>query len=83
MSASDVPPSLAIPTSNHGLRLVRFLLPVVVLAAGIAGWELVVRVNEIAPYVLPAPSAIFATLIADWGVLFQSLLTTLDRKSVV
>jgi NitT/TauT family transport system permease protein len=77
MSAFDLPPSLAVPRSNHALRLVRFLLPVVVLAAGIAAWELVVRVNDIQPYVLPAPSVIFATLIADWGVLFQSLLATL------
>ena len=77
MSVPDVPPALAAPTNNHALRVARFLLPVLVLAAGIAAWELVVRVNDIKPYVLPAPSAIFATLIADWGVLFQSLLTTL------
>ena len=77
MSASDIPPSLAVPTSNHALRLVRWLLPIAVLAAGIAAWELVVRINDIQPYVLPAPSVIFVTLIADWGVLSQSLLTTL------
>jgi NitT/TauT family transport system permease protein len=77
MSAPDVPPSLAVPTSNHALRLIRLLLPIAVLAAGIAAWELVVRLNDIQPYVLPAPSAIFATLIVDWGVLSQSLLTTL------
>jgi NitT/TauT family transport system permease protein len=59
------------------LRLVRTLLPVAVLAAGIAVWELVVRLNDIPPYVLPAPSVIFRTLIADWPVLSQSLLTTL------
>jgi NitT/TauT family transport system permease protein len=77
VSASDIPPSLAVPTSNHALRLVRWLLPIAVLAAGIAAWELVVRINDIQPYVLPAPSVIFVTLIADWGVLSQSLLTTL------
>jgi len=31
------------------LRLVRILLPIVVLAAGIAAWELVVRLNDIPP----------------------------------
>jgi NitT/TauT family transport system permease protein len=77
MSAPDVPPSSAVPTRSHALRLVRFLLPIAVLAAGIAAWELVVRMNDIKPYALPAPSVIFATLIADWGVLSQSLLTTL------
>ncbi len=58
-------------------RLLRFLLPVIVLAAGLAVWELVVRINNIPPYVLPAPSAVFVTLVSDWPVLSQSLATTL------
>jgi NitT/TauT family transport system permease protein len=60
------------------LRLVRILLPIVVLAAGVAAWELVVRLNNIPPYVLPGPVAVFATLISDWPVLWQSLLATLE-----
>lgn len=74
-----VPSPAAVPASQDSgsLRLVRLALPILVLAAGIAMWELVVRVNDIPPYVLPAPSAIFATLVRDWGVLSQSLLTTL------
>jgi NitT/TauT family transport system permease protein len=60
-----------------GSRALRILLPLAVLAAGIAVWELVVRVNNIPPYVLPGPLAVFETLIADWPVLSQSLLTTL------
>src|SRR5262249_3122610 len=58
-------------------RLLRFGLPVVVAAVGTGLWELVVRAADIPPYVLPAPSAILATLISDRDVLFQSLLTTL------
>lgn len=64
-------------SDNPALRIVRILLPVAVFAACIAGWESVVRLNDIPPYVLPAPSAVFSTLIADWSVLFQSLLVTL------
>jgi NitT/TauT family transport system permease protein len=64
------------------LQLVRILLPVIVLAAGIALWELVVRVNNIQPYVLPGPSAVFETLVSDWPILSESLgvtlLTTLE-----
>jgi NitT/TauT family transport system permease protein len=55
----------------------RMLLPAVVLALGVAAWGLVVRVNNIPPYVLPGPSAVFQTLVHDWPVLSQSLLTTL------
>ena len=79
MSAPDVSPSLVASAraGNHAVDLVRFALPVVVLVAGVGLWELVVRLNDIKPYVLPAPSAVLATLIRDWDVLFQSLLTTL------
>ncbi len=79
MSSLQPPPisaEQATPDSRT-LRLVRILLPFVVLAAGIALWALVVRINHIPPYVLPGPGAVFATLIQDWPVLSQSLLTTL------
>jgi NitT/TauT family transport system permease protein len=66
-----------VAAGDHAIRLMRVVLPVIVAAAGTAAWELVVRLNNIPPYVLPAPSAIFSTLIGDWDVLFQSLLTTL------
>lgn len=59
------------------LRLVRILLPVIVLAAGIAVWDIVVRLNGIQPYVLPGPGMVFQTLVDDWPVLSQSLLVTL------
>ena len=62
---------------SRPLFLLRILLPVIVLAAGIAAWELVVRLNDIQPYVLPAPSVVLRTLVSDWSVLSQSLLTTL------
>jgi NitT/TauT family transport system permease protein len=79
MSALQTPPSAEQAASDsRGLRLVRILLPIVVLAAGIAAWELIVRLNNIPPYVLPGPVAVFQTLITDWPVLSQSLLTTLE-----
>jgi NitT/TauT family transport system permease protein len=79
MSSLETPPSSAEREKPGGgnTRLVRFLLPIVVLAAGVAAWDLVVRVNDIQPYTLPGPGAVFSTLIADWGILSQSLLTTL------
>jgi NitT/TauT family transport system permease protein len=73
-------PSLAAEQAapdSRTLRLVRILLPVVVLAGGIAVWDLVVRINDIPPHILPPPGAVFWTLIVDWPVLSQSLLTTL------
>ncbi len=79
MSSLETPPPAAMPIrpGNGTARLVRILLPIVVLAAGIAAWDLVVRIGDIPPYVLPGPGAVLSTLIADWSILSQSLLTTL------
>jgi len=80
MSSLQTPPLSAEQAApdSCGLRLVRILLPIVVLAAGVALWELVVRLDNIPPYVLPGPIAVFRTLVGDWPVLSQSLLTTLQ-----
>ncbi|MBR0873656.1 ABC transporter permease [Bradyrhizobium tropiciagri] len=62
--------------------IIRLLLPVAVLAAGLLVWEALVRAYDIQPYVLPSPLLVLQTLISDWGVLSQSLgvtlLTTLE-----
>ena len=74
-------PSRQTPTESAAdslaVRAIRILLPLVVAAAGTVAWELIVRLNEIPPYVLPGPMAVLGTLVADWGVLSESLLTTL------
>ena len=58
-------------------RVLRVLLPVAVLTLGAVVWELVVRIGNIPPYVLPGPRLVFSTLISDWAVLGPSLLVTL------
>jgi NitT/TauT family transport system permease protein len=77
MSAAQNGRAPTAPARDRAARPWRFVLPVIVAALGTAAWELVVRLNNIPPYVLPAPSAIVSTLFSDWGVLWQSLLTTL------
>jgi len=79
MSTIEPPPLTAAQATPDSriFGVFRVLLPLVVLAAGIAAWELVVRINDIPPYVLPGPLAVFQTLVHDWPVLSQSLLTTL------
>jgi NitT/TauT family transport system permease protein len=66
-----------VPENGRALQWLRFLLPAVVLALGLLAWELVVRLNNIPPYVLPGPVLVLRTLVSDWAVLSQSLLTTL------
>jgi NitT/TauT family transport system permease protein len=59
-------------------RLLRIGLPVLVLAAVIALWDLAVRIFAIPPFVLPGPGLVVATLIADHALLWNSLLVTLS-----
>jgi NitT/TauT family transport system permease protein len=57
-------------TSRGGrwLRTLRFYLPsVVVFAAGIVAWELIVGLINLQAFIFPKPSAIIAALQANWG----------------
>jgi len=63
--------------SGRKERLLRMLLPVLMLAGGLVLWHLVVRVYDLPPYVLPGPRLVFSTLVSDWPVLSASLLVTL------
>jgi NitT/TauT family transport system permease protein len=58
-------------------RALRIGLPILVLVLGLLVWDLVVRAFAIPPFVLPSPGLVLSTLIADGGLLWQSLLVTL------
>ena len=51
--------------------------PIAVGVFFLAAWHFVVQAFGISKFVLPPPAAVFQTLIADWGLLFGSLLITL------
>jgi NitT/TauT family transport system permease protein len=59
-------------------RVLRIVLPILVLALVVACWDGVVRVFAVPPYVLPAPGVVLATLISDGRLLWDSLLVTLS-----
>jgi len=58
-------------------RALRVGLPIVVFVLMVLCWDLLVRAFAIPPYVLPSPGLVLATLIADAGLLWRSLLVTL------
>jgi NitT/TauT family transport system permease protein len=77
MSALRTPRISSRKADERFARVMRLLAPVAVMAASIAIWSLIVRLNNIPPYVLPGPEAVFTTLIDDRQILFGSLLVTL------
>ena len=60
-----------------GEALLRIGLPILVFLLAIGFWEFMVWFKAIPVYILPAPSRIATTLVADWGTLSTSLLVTL------
>ena len=59
-------------------RLLLGLLPALVGLAVLGGWEALVRIEAIPPYILPGPISIAVKLVQDWGTLSGSLLVTLE-----
>jgi NitT/TauT family transport system permease protein len=59
-------------------RLIRTLVPALVLALAILGWEWLVRAYRIPHYVIPAPSLVWQTLLNDWPSLSASWWFTLE-----
>ncbi len=57
-------------------RILRIALPLLMLVLVVLAWDLAVRLYAIPPYVLPGPGLVLATLNADAGLLWQSLLVT-------
>jgi len=53
------------------------VLPIATLALGVLVWDLVVRIKNIPPFILPGPGLVAATLLSDWALLWDSLLVTL------
>jgi len=58
-------------------RVLRAVLPLAALAAGITTRALVVQIKAIPPYVLPGPLLVAQTLVADWEILWHALIVTL------
>src|SRR5258708_12892307 len=73
---SSTTPSSA-GTRDLRIEWSRIALPIMTLALGVAAWDLVVRVKDIPPFILPGPGLVAATVVSDWPVLWDSLLVTL------
>lgn len=63
-------------------RPMQVVLPIVVFIVSVVAWDVLVRLNDIPPYVLPGPLVVFETLVMDRQILFDALgvtlLTTLE-----
>src|SRR4051812_36277113 len=73
-----LPAAIREPGASPGTtRRLRMLAPLLVFVLGLGAWDLIVRLNEIPPYLLPGPWLVISTLVADWPILSDSLAVTL------
>jgi NitT/TauT family transport system permease protein len=61
-----------------GWHALRILVPILSLAALFVIWQVVVDSYEIRPFILPAPTAVWAALVDNWQVLSRSLMVTVN-----
>ncbi|PBB27865.1 ABC transporter permease [Mesorhizobium sp. WSM4307] len=64
------------PASSWGAATGSWLPAVILLLATIVVWEAVVRIFAISAFIIPAPSEIAQSLVAQWGTLMQATLVT-------
>lgn len=62
--------------SSWGAATGSWLPAVILLLATIVVWEAVVRIFAISAFIIPAPSEIARSLVAQWGTLMQATLVT-------
>jgi NitT/TauT family transport system permease protein len=72
-----------VPPAGEGRGAAALLLkiaaPILLGILVLVGWQEIVRVDAIPPYILPGPIAIARTLVADWPTLSGSLWITLEN----
>jgi NitT/TauT family transport system permease protein len=59
-------------------RIAGWLLPALIGAIALGAWEAAVRLMDVPPYIVPAPSRIATALVQDWAILGPALLFTLE-----
>ncbi|MCW5634581.1 MAG: ABC transporter permease [Rubrivivax sp.] len=70
-------PAPAEPVRFGDQPIVRFGAPAALGAVLLLAWQLVCTVFEVPEFLVPSPLAIAQTLVADWSLLSNALLTTL------
>jgi ABC-type nitrate/sulfonate/bicarbonate transport system permease component len=63
-------------------RALRLLIPVAAVAAVFVVWDLIVRVFDVKPYLVPSPGSAFRAIHDDWEVLSSRTWTTLKETVI-
>lgn len=76
-AGTDSAVQIALVRTSNTERILRILVPTLMVALAIGLWQLHIVVNEVPRYIMPAPGDVAGALVTDWGTLYPSLLVTL------
>lgn len=79
---APIEPHIPAPVKEKEARAtlaLKIAAPVTLGFLVLAGWETLVRVEAIPPYILPGPILVLKTLVEDWPTLSNSLWITLEN----
>ncbi|MBL8341637.1 MAG: ABC transporter permease [Rubrivivax sp.] len=78
LDSDPAAPARRLARAQRRERIARIVLPTLIVAALLVLWELVVTVNRIPHYILPAPTLVLETLVKNWGNLAPALWFTVQ-----
>ena len=76
-AGTDSAVQMVIAKTSTTEKVLRVVVPLVMLVAAIALWQLHITINQVPRYIMPAPGDVAGALVTDWGTLAPSLLVTL------
>jgi len=65
------------PVKKKNTNFLSWAAPLAVGIVALIVWHALVKAFDVPKYIVPSPGLVLETLIADWGLLFNSLLVTL------
>jgi NitT/TauT family transport system permease protein len=76
-AGTDSAVKIAIARTSTAERVLRIVVPIVMLAIAIGLWQVHIVANQVPKYIMPSPVDVATALYTDWGTLYPSLLVTL------
>jgi NitT/TauT family transport system permease protein len=73
LATQDATSANALERSESRQAILSRVVPLLMLLLALVAWELVVRINQIPHYIIPAPSLVAQTLVKDWPSLTPAL----------
>jgi len=75
-AGTDSAVAIVVSTTSPVERVLRVVIPIVMVALAIGLWQLHITINNVPHYIMPAPGKVVETLFTDWPTLYPSLLVT-------